>query len=119
MNDGDRQFEKLLEVAQDQARATTAAVEIQRHQGTRLDAMQNTMSAQTSLLTTLAQRIEDQSEALRDGRESAARSVKEHVSLEIARSDRTWRVIAWILGAILAASNVVGPLVVRWVFGTR
>lgn len=119
MENGDRQFEKLLEVARDLATSSAASVEIQRQHVQRLDAMQLTLSAEASLLTTMAGRMEVDNQAAKEGRQLGMQGVKDHITAELSKSDRNWRIIAWGLGVLLAASNIFGPLIVRLVMEGR
>ena len=40
--------------------------------------------------------------------------MKAHVSLEQAKSERSWKFLVWLATLILAASNFVGAMIVRW-----
>lgn len=112
-------LERLLRANEDQARSAGALVEIQRDNNTRLEHIEDESRQQTVVLGKLVDRLEK----MDDAREEAVKLVKEHTSAAVAsafkdtaadvkttlgESERWWRRTIWVIGGLVALSQLLG-----------
>lgn len=105
-------FTELLEVAQEQAKHASAMVELERTQSAKLDSMQSLLSTQTMTLSSVANSLASMDKA----RSSAVEEVKAHIELAMAKSERGWKFLVWLLGILVVAANVIGPTLAAYLF---
>jgi len=105
--------ERIIRTAENQAEATGSLVEIQRQSGARLDDIQKATNVQTAMLQRVAEAMDRAAISTVQGRDSAVELVNAHTTVEIAKGDRSWKLIAVIVSLLIAASNIFGPLLAR------
>lgn len=114
-------YSKVIEIAQEQAEASSAMTELHRQNVTKMDTMTTLLSAQTTTLTglntALAQMNRDQDKValeLLRVREQDVRELKDHINQEFRlrfSALEFWRKPAfWLAVALLALSNIADIL---------
>ena len=106
-----RAFEQVVEIAQDQARATAALVEIERQNTTKLDAI-IALAGGTSVALAAVSNALAHMDKMRD---VAVGEVKTHTELKIASADRSGRMLIWLIGALVAVSQIISALILGWI----
>lgn len=107
--DGERAFEKVVEIAQEQARSTAALAEIERGTSVKIDALMSVAAAQTAALASVSNSLAH----LDSARAMWLQDLKAHISLETMKHSRSHRTLLWLLAALIAASNMLGPLLAK------
>ena len=114
-------YEKLLEIAQEQAASSGATTELHRQNLSRLDAMSNLLSAQTATLVGISNAINIINDTQKrsdvdaeKGRTVAVDVLKNHITQEFNvrfSNLEFWRKPAfWLAIALLALSNLADAL---------
>ena len=114
-------YTKVIEIAQEQAQASSAQTELHRQNVTKLDTMTTLLSAQTTTLVGISTALSHLNESQRradddakQGRDKAVQELKEHIAGEFKSRFEAlefWRKPAfWLAILLLALSNVVDVL---------
>ncbi len=110
-------YAKVIEIAQEQAQASSAQTELHRQNVTRADTMTALLSAQTTTMVAISTAIQHMNESnVRD-----LQHLKDHVSLtaatqdaKTAASERSWKFLAWLATTLIAGSTILAAVVNVW-----
>jgi hypothetical protein len=114
-------YAKVIEIAQEQAQASSAQTELHRQNVTKLDTMTTLLSAQTTTVVGIGTAINHMNEALQrselaasTARDKAVEDLKGHIAREFKAHFEAlefWRKPAfWLAIALLALSNLADVL---------